>query len=89
MSTLYQIACPMYLFDLCQLLPASSDIIISDLVESLFLILSLDWLSLTVNHSVRGYNAVGGGVSLNNLEGNNYYSEVMTITKISDQNLCN
>ena len=48
-----------YLFDLCQLLPASPDIVISDLVESFLLILSLDWLSLTVDHSVRGYNAVG------------------------------
>ena len=56
-----------YLFDLCQLFSASSDVIVADFVECLLLILSLDWLPLTVNYSVGGHNAVGAGVSLNNL----------------------
>ena len=50
------------------MLSASSYIVISDLVERLFLILSLDWLPLAVDHSVGGHDAVGGGVRLNNLE---------------------
>ena len=57
----------MYLFDLCQLFPASPNIVVADLIERLLFILSLDWLSLAVDHCVRGHDAVGGGISLNNL----------------------
>ena len=56
-----------YLFNLSQLFPAAPNVIISDLVEGLLLVFSLDWFPFTVDHSVRGHNAVGGGVSLNNL----------------------
>ncbi len=47
-----------HLFDLSQLLPAPTDVVISDLVERLLFILSLD-----------GHNAVRARVSLKYLQG--------------------
>ncbi len=58
-----------HLFDLSQLLPAPTNVVISDLVERLLFILSLDGLSLAVDHSVRSHNAVRAWVSLNYLQG--------------------
>ncbi len=56
-----------HLFDLSQLLPAPTDVVISDLVERLLFIISLDGLSIAVDHSVSGHNAVRARVSLNYL----------------------
>ena len=76
-----------YLFDLSQLLPAAPYVVISNLVECFLLILSLDWLSLAVDHSVGGNNAVGGGVSLNNLGGGGLYYAIPQSLLNSEINL--
>ena len=57
-----------HLLDLGQLLPASSDVIVTDFIEGLLLVFSLDWFSLAVDDGVGGDDAVGAGVRLNYLE---------------------
>merc|ERR1719352_223940 len=51
-----------------QLLPATSDVVVTDGVQRVLLILSLHRLSLAVDHRVRGDNAVWRRVRLNYLE---------------------
>jgi hypothetical protein len=54
--------------DLSHLLAATTNIVITDLVEVALLILSLDWLTLAVNNCVLGNNAVLWRVDLHNLK---------------------
>ena len=64
---------PTHLFDLSQLLSAPAHIVIAHFVEGFLLVLSLDGFPLAVDHSVRGHNAMGAGVSLHNLGGDSYF----------------
>jgi len=56
-----------HLTDLSHLLPATSDVVVSDVVHAL-LLLPLHWLSLAVDDGVRGNDTVGGRISLHDLE---------------------
>ena len=56
-----------HLLDLSQLLSAAANVVIPDGVEGVLLVLSPYGLSLAVDHGVRGHDAVGSRVSLNNL----------------------
>ena len=56
-----------HLSDGSHLLSASSNIIISNIIQ-LFLIFSVDWLSLCVEHSIRSHNTEFLGLSCDNLE---------------------
>ena len=57
-----------HLLDLCELLPASSDIVVSDGVERVFFLLSLDRFSLAMDKGVWGHDAEGGGLGLDHFE---------------------
>merc|ERR1719275_277722 len=57
-----------HLLECGKLLPATSDVVVADSVQGILLVLSLDRLSLAMDHSIRGNNAVWRGVSLNHLE---------------------
>merc|ERR1712212_1215018 len=51
-----------------ELLSATSNVVVANGVQGILLVLALDWLSLAMDHSVRGDNAVWRGISLNHLE---------------------
>lgn len=42
------------LTDLCHLLAAATDIVVADLIQVLFLVLTLDWLAFAVDDGVLG-----------------------------------
>jgi hypothetical protein len=54
--------------NLSHLLPASSDIVVTDLVQVSFLVLTVQWLALAVNDGVLRHNAVVRRIQLYNLE---------------------
>ena len=57
-----------HLADLSHLFPAATDIIVTDLIEIVLLLISLNGLALTVDHCILGYYAVLRRVDLVNLE---------------------
>lgn len=56
------------LTDLCHLLPASTDIIVSDLVEVTLLVFPLNGLALAVDDGILGNDAVFRRINLDNLK---------------------
>lgn len=56
-----------HLLDLCQLLPATSDVVVSDCVERVLFLFTLDRLALAMDDSVGSDNAKGSWICFNNL----------------------
>jgi hypothetical protein len=54
--------------NLSHLLPASSDIVVTDLVQVSFLVLTVQWLAFAVNDGVLRHNAVVRRIQLDDLE---------------------
>jgi hypothetical protein len=54
--------------DLSHLLATATNVVITDLVEVILLLIALEGLTLAVNHRILGHNAILWGIDLDNLE---------------------